>query len=458
MQPLFAVARLTLKAAFRFKLVLVLLALLLGAVIALPTIIKHDGSALGFTQILITYTLTAVTTLLGFATLWLACGSLAREVEDFSMQLVCTKPVPRWQIWLGKWAGIMALNALLLAVAGAAIYFLLLAKSNGLSAAQQQVLRDEVLVARKSAREAVRDFEPDVETLFQQRIKQQAVAALDRAFVRRQIREQIKVSLQYVRPGQRRRWVLGLGSDAAVRLKNQPLFLRVKYITPDYSGSESTTDFGWEIGPPEGHLRQRLENSLAPESFTTFAVAPNHIAADGTVTVDMFNLGEKPVLLPLEDGLEILYREGGFGLNFARGLAIIFCWLGLLGAVGLFAASKLQFNVAAFVSFAILIVGLSGGTLKQVVEQGGVIGVGSENGVVTENTLINQASVVVYGGLRRVIDLIVGFNPVDALSTGRSITWGQLATAFAVVIGLAGGVFAAAGIWVFTRRELAAPQ
>ncbi len=459
MQPLFAVARLTLKAAFRYRLVLVLMALLLGAVIALPMIIKHDGSALGFTQILITYTLSAITTLLGFATLWLACGSLAREVEDFSMQLVCTKPVPRWQIWLGKWVGIMALNLLLLAVSGTAVYFLLLAKANGLSAEQQKVLQDEVLVARKSAREAVPNIEPDVERLYQERIKQQAVAALnDRDFVRKQIREQIKASRQYIRPGQGRRWILSLGPDAATRLKDQTLYVRVHYITTEYAATGVTYEFGWEVGPPEGHTRQRLQNSFAPESFTTFAIEPNHIAPDGTVTVDMFNLNDKPVLLPLEDGLEVLYREGGFALNFARGLGIIFCWLGLLCAIGLFTASKMQFNVAAFVSLAILIVGTSSGTLKQVVEQGGVIGVGTEDGVVTQKSLVNQASVVVYGNLRWLIEQVAGFNPVDSLSTGRSITWGQLATAFVVVVGLAGGVFMVAGIWIFTRRELAAPQ
>jgi len=64
----------------------------------------------------------------------------------------------------------------------------------------------------------------------------------------------------------------------------------------------------------------------------------------------------------------------------------------------------------------------------------------------------------VYGGMRWVIDQIAGFNPVDSLSTGRSITWTQLGTAFAVVVVLTGGAFAGAGIFIFTRRELAAPQ
>ena len=458
LRPLLAVAGLTLKAAFRFKLVLVLLGLLLAAVVALPGMIKHDGSAQGFTQILITYTLSAITALLGFATLWLACGSLAREVEDFTMQLVCTKPVARWQIWLGKWLGIMVLNIALLAVSGFTVYMLLLARSRGLGPEQQQVLREEVLVARKSAKEAPPQIESQVEQLFQERIRQQAVASMDRDFVRKQVREQLKASLQYVRPGQGRRWVLDLGGDAATRLKDQTLFARVKFYTPDYAGMGAAFDFGWEVGPPEGHQRQRFMNNLAPESYISFPLEPGHIGADGKLTIDAFNLSEKPVLFPLEDGFEVLYREGGFGLNFARGLGIIGCWLGLLAAVGLFAASKLQFNVAAFVSLSILVVGLSSGTLKQVVEQGGVIGVGTEEGVVTKDSLINRGSVVVYGGMRWVIDQITGFNPVDSLSTGRSITWTQLGTAFAVVVVLTGGAFAGAGIFIFTRRELAAPQ
>src|SRR6266516_5424373 len=112
-------AMLTWKAAFRFRLFWVLTALLLGSVVILPLLIKDDGTARGFTQILLTYTLSVITTLLGFTTLWLACGTLARDVEECQMQMVAVKPVARWQIWMGKWLGILLLDATLLAVAGA---------------------------------------------------------------------------------------------------------------------------------------------------------------------------------------------------------------------------------------------------------------------------------------------------------------------------------------------------
>ena len=66
------------------------------------------------------------------------------------------------------------------------------------------------------------------------------------------------------------------------------------------------------------------------------------------------NPNDTALLFPLEDGMEVLYPEGGFALNFARGLGIIFCWMALLAALGLTAASFLSFPVAAFFSLAIL--------------------------------------------------------------------------------------------------------
>ena len=70
--------------------------------------------------------------------------------------------------------------------------------------------------------------------------------------------------------------------------------------------------------------------------------------------------------------MEVLYREGGFALNLVRGLGIIFCWMALFAALGLAAASFLSFPVAAFFSLAILIIGLSSGTLSNVVSGDGL--------------------------------------------------------------------------------------
>src|ERR1700690_1997550 len=161
MQRLIAIAGLTWKAAFRFRLFLVLAVLLLAAVVGLPILIKDDGTARGFTQILLTYTLSVITALLGLSTLWLSCGTLARDIEECQIQVVATKPVARWQIWLGKWLGIVSLNAALLAISGACVYGLLQWRATKLPVDEQKVLREQVLVARGSAKEKSFDAEID---------------------------------------------------------------------------------------------------------------------------------------------------------------------------------------------------------------------------------------------------------------------------------------------------------
>jgi hypothetical protein len=84
--------------------------------------VKGDGTAEVLIQILITYTLSTVFFLLGAGTLWLSAGTMARDIEDSQMQMIATKPIARWQIWMGKWIGIMALNVTLLVMVGVAVF------------------------------------------------------------------------------------------------------------------------------------------------------------------------------------------------------------------------------------------------------------------------------------------------------------------------------------------------
>ena len=203
MQPLLAIAWLTWKAAFRFRLFLVVAVLLLGAVVGLPLLIKDDGTARGFTQIVLTYTLGTITALLGLSTLWLACGTLARDIEDCTLQVVAIKPIARWQIWLGKWLGIMSLNAALLTLSGASVYGLLQWRATRLPADQQKILRSEVLVARGSAKPASLDKEIEAETdrLLRERMQKNPDIKANIAEARKQILEQVKAEYQVVPPG-----------------------------------------------------------------------------------------------------------------------------------------------------------------------------------------------------------------------------------------------------------------
>jgi len=162
-------------------------------------------------------------------------------------------------------------------------------------------------------------------------------------------------------------------------------------------------------------------------------------------------------VIPFDNGFEVLYREGGFALNFVRGLLIIACWLALLAAIGLAAATFLSFPVAAFVSASLLIVVLSSGTLATTVAEGSVFGADHETGKGSAG-LIDMLLLPVFQGLLWIINLVQGFSPVDSLSTGRSIGWLQLARAFLQIVLVMGGLAAVAGMVILSRRELATAQ
>jgi hypothetical protein len=456
MQAFLAIARLTFKAAFRFRLVPLLGTILIGAVCLLPAVIKDDGTARGLTQIVLTYTLGLTTAVLGLTTLWLACGTLARDIDDATIQTVVVKPVARWQIWLGKWAGICLVNLLLLGLSAGVVFFQMLWRAQRLPAAQQEILRNEIFVARGSVKEPLPDMDAEIQRRVLERLQKEQVAAMDRGELVRIIREQLKAELQVVPPGFVRAWEMDLSSVAA-SLQDQPVFIRVKFFANEKSPS-GTYNAVWDVGPPDSPNRQRTVRSQAAETYYEITLPPNLLDARGMLHVQFINDNETALLFPLEDGFEVLYREGGFGLNFFRGVTIVFCWLALTAAIGLAAASLLSFPVAAFVSLSLLVVAFSTGTMDTIIEQGGIRPVNANTGVIDEPLLFDRVTVAFFQGLVGFLNLAKDFAPVDALSTGRSITWGTLARAVAQIVGAMGGLFALLGITIFNRRELATAQ
>ncbi len=456
MQGLLAIVGLTLKAAIRYRVVVVLSGLLLASVVVLPLMIKHDGSAQGFTQILLTYTLSAITFLLGFATLWIACGSLAREVQECQMQMLAVKPVPRWKIWIGKWIGIVLLNAILLGVSSIAVYGITIWRAQQLSEAQQAVLDNEIFVARGSALPTYPDIKPIVDEYMAERLKENPnLAEMDQSYVRQQVEEQVKAAQQVVRPAYIRRWTIPVASPESI--KDQPMYLRIKFYT-GRPYDTSTYNVLWEIGPPETPQRVQRRMDIAPETPIEFQIPPNLLDPQGNLVVDVYNDNQEALLFPLEDGMEVLYKQGDFGWNYIRGMLVILCWMGFLAAIGLAASSFLSFPVAAFVSIALLIVGFSSGTLSQVIEQGGIGGINHETGRKDSASPLDHVILPMAKGMLSVINLVKEFSPVSFLSTGRSITLGILTQALTQIVLLMGGVFAAFGIWAFYRSELATAQ
>ena len=450
MRRCFAISLQTITAAFRLRALVTVLILLTICVAGLPLVIRHNGTARMFAEVMLTYNLSVIAVLLGFTTLWLACGTLAGEIETGLLQMVAVKPIARWQIWLGKWLGILIVDALLLGLASGAAIAVLFWRAHELPPEQQTVLRQEVLVARGSLREAPTDLEPDVERLYEQRRNDESVRGLDPQFVKQQLRAIAKARIEGVPPNYGRVWTMELGARRFF-LRDKPLFLRVKFHAA--SGNSGVFNTVWIIGDvASGHF-QRLPRSMPADAVQEFAISPNLYSSDGKLAIECQNRDATTLLFPLEEDLELLYPEGGFLLNYTRGAGIIFCWLALLAAVGLAASTFLSFPVAALLALTLLVVGLSGGMFSDVVQDGTYWGFDTDTGR-PQSPVLDWFFVPIFRAASFIVNHVSPFSPIDALASGRSISWEQLGLAVAEIPVLAGGIFAAIGAVTLTRRQL----
>jgi len=455
LQRLFAVAWLTVKAALRLRIVVALAAMLLLSVGLLPFLIKHNGTARMFTQVLLTYSLYLCTGLLGISTLWIACGTHATDVDPGQLQLLAVKPAARAQIWMGRWLGVMTLNVVLLALAGGIAYGMLRWHARQLAPEQQLVLAREVLVARGAAREPMADLDADVEKVFARRQREEDLSALDPSMVRREIRDLLRARQEAIGPDYRRIWDIDLSGQRA-RLAGQPLHLRVKFHTAA-PGSDASHSTVWVIGQIESGRFVRMPKQLTSMTFHEFVIPPDLIGADGRLHIECENRGQTTLLFPLAEGLEVLFPEGSFAANYCRAMWVLLCWTALIAAVGLTSASFLSFIVASLFAMTLLLAGVSGDTYGSVVQEGTLLGVDHETGLPTQRTF-DGVALPVYGALHRLTQLLQTVSPIELLSAGRVITWGQLGVATGRIVLLAGGGTALLGIFIFNRRELAREQ
>ena len=247
---------------------------------------------------------------------------------------------------------------------------------------------------------------------------------------------------------------------AATRTKSKTRKPAASKPTPAAQKSASGTfDALWMVGDPPKTKYWRTEEpmSLSPDSFHEFSIPADLFDENGVLTVSFYNPNDAALLFPMNEGMEVLYPEGGFALNFARGLGIIFCWMALLAALGLAAASQLSFPVAAFFSLAMMLVVFSSGTLAESIDNGTVAAGNEETGVMG-HSIADIVLIPAFKGVLSVVNLAKNFSPIDALSTGRSITWTELGLAFVQIVVVLGGIFAVVGIYLFSRRELATAQ
>ena len=115
MGRIWAVARQTISEGIRMKIALVFIAVAVLLIGVLPFSIQGDGVTIkSRIQSFLAYSLGLITFLLSMLTVFLSCATLSNEIRLKQIFMITSKPIPRWQVVMGKWAGICTLNTALL--------------------------------------------------------------------------------------------------------------------------------------------------------------------------------------------------------------------------------------------------------------------------------------------------------------------------------------------------------
>ncbi|GIW74026.1 MAG: hypothetical protein KatS3mg103_0548 [Phycisphaerales bacterium] len=384
--PVFAVARNVLAEAVRMKVSLVFIVLLILGLSAVPMLLD-DGTPLRYRmQAFLQYGTSGAFWLIAILTLLLSAASVAFEQRDKIIWQTMTKPVAAWKYLLGKWLGVVTLDAALLLVCGSAIFLFAeylrqqpaegereayVAQGVELGASvlseDRRILHNQVLRARE-ARDIDVPMAKDSEAFAEivDRFIEQREALDDfgelagqpqtRSKVRDDLYKNYVARLRSIDPGRAKTYVFS-GLERAAR-QDAPLLLRYRVESggnlPDQF-YRLTFDFGGYVYEREVGLAQTLIiDDIPPDAINDQGQLELTIINGALMQNQRGELAVAPnprtITFP-PGGLELSYSVGGFRMNFLRVLVVLWIKLAFLSLLGIVAATALSFPVACLVAF-----------------------------------------------------------------------------------------------------------
>ncbi len=416
-----AVAGLTVRAAVRSRVVALLAGLVVLCVAGLPLVIRSDGTGAGQVRLWLQYAFGLSAALMSVAAAWAAAGAVSLEVAGRQVHLLRVKPVHAAELWAGKWLGLMAINLLMLCLAGGLTYALLRTGTRpdrlGRDAAR---VREELLAAHSR-------IAPD------------------------------PASAPPVAPGVRRQVVVPPAGEAAWQFRvparippGSALQLRFQFAASHIERQLPVVG-QWRVTVNDEPPRD-VQAAYTPHVMHTVPIegsAGRHVSR---VTVVFRNVDEAEpatVLFAEEGGVRLRAREGGVEGNFLRALLLVLARLALFSALGLTAGALFSFPVAVCVAMAYLLLApLSAWARVEplILEPGRMPG--------WLAAPLNAAGQAVIGAAHWIAPPLARFEPLAFLPEGEYISWALVGEAWAVLALAYGGLLAALGVWLFSRREL----
>ena len=458
MRKIWTVARQTLIQSTRSRLIAVFVPALVGLIV-LTSVAAGQTTPSDHVQAFLAYSVALSSLLLSVLTILLGCGLLCGEITGRQIFAPVTKPIARWQYLVGRWLGIVALQAALVAAAGVAIYALAHAiRYQAKEPRARRLLDTEVFSARARIQPmaASEDLYSLIDTRRDELKKQgrydDAVAELGQMEIEGQILswaiEQLN-QRQTALPLRGLAWrFTGLPSP---RPGAEIQFCFTAKTTQDPPGNmlHGQWIFG---GQGFYYTRPGRANTVATfpaDIQTTFTLPYQLIGQDGRLNVAYQNVNPLdpratfPASVTVKpESMFLLYPIGRFGPNFLRAVLLVLCLQVFLAALAILAGSWLSFPVACLWCFVLY-------------------GMGMMSSFLTESTTKGPGGIVQtvgYYASRGVLSVLPDFavvRPADMLVKGLLIPWSQVLEATATFAGVWTVAALGLGCVLFTRRELA---
>lgn len=451
MKAFFGIVSHTIRTAVRSRVFAVLLLALVIAIALLPTTVQGDGTATGQVQIVLTYSLSVVTVVLSLSSLWLSCSLLSREIESYTAHMLVTKPVRRAQLVIGKATGVFLLHAVLLALAGGCVFFLVQWRVNRGNFPENELaeVRREVLVGRRMVHPERPDFVAIARQEFERRVADgQIDPQTGRGQAMSQLLHQVKAAYTEIPFRRQRRWRI---DNVPVKKGTETITVRYRvYVGSTSSSRQRTTHGVWGVqvpGEPEGTYRT-VPVRVPGGSFQEFRLPVELVDEDGALVLMYGNEDpeEKSVIFQVGDGPFVLSRETGFAQNAARALGLVLLQLAFLSLLGTVVSALLSTPVAVFAGVSYLVLGMAADMAVERIDP--------EMQAGARQALTYRVSTGVARGLHLAFASPSDFTVATDLSRGRLVRWSRLGRVAGVVVLLQGGILTAAGIVLFNRREL----
>jgi len=481
--PVFSVARNVLAEAVRMKVSLVFIVMLILGLAAVPMLLNEETPLRYRMQSFLQYGTAGAFWLIAILTLLLSVATLSFEQRDRIIWQTMTKPVSVWKYLLGKWLGVVSLNAALLLVCGSGIFMFAeylrqqpadgerqayVARGVELGASaiseDRRILHNQVLQARIARDIDItldkygEEFGEIVDQFVEQREALESFGELvEEPQTRTQVRDDLYkdyvAKLRSLDPGLAKTYTFSGLEKAA--LQDAPLLLRYRIE----SGANLPNEF-YRVTFDAGGTMYEREVGLA-QTLIIDDIPPTAINEDGQLELTVINgsfvqntegqigvMGNPKTISFPPGGLELSYSVGSYRLNFVRVVAVLWIKLAFLSLLAIAASTALSFPVACLVAFGAFFAAESAMFLEDSLEvYNPFYGEGIGPAILAVVETISAAVIWVfrvYGEL----------NPIEKLVQGEYVSWASLAQGM-VVLGFWCVLLFGVGWLVFRSRELA---